>query len=100
VRSFDQTLIRTMSPSFGTEALPGEGIGSEVIQQVLEQLHRELSDCREGAVAEYIPELAKADPEDFGIVIATVDGRIYSIGDWDKTFTIQSISKPFMYGLP
>ena len=88
-----------MSPSFGTEALPGEGIGSEVIQQVLEQLHRELSDCREGAVAEYIPELAKADPEDFGIVIATVDGRIYSIGDWDTTFTIQSISKPFMYGL-
>jgi glutaminase len=50
-------------------------------------------------VADYIPELAKANPEDFGIVLATADGRIYAVGDWDKTFTIQSISKPFMYGL-
>jgi len=50
-------------------------------------------------VADYIPELAKANPEDFGIVLATADGRVYAVGDWEKTFTIQSISKPFMYGL-
>ena len=50
-------------------------------------------------MADYIPELAKANPEDFGIVLATADGRVYAVGDWEKTFTIQSISKPFMYGL-
>ena len=50
-------------------------------------------------MADYIPELAKANPEDFAIVLATADGRVYAVGDWEKTFTIQSISKPFMYGL-
>jgi len=72
---------------------------SSLIQQVLEQQLRDLADCREGAVAGYIPELAKADPEDFGIALATADGHIYAAGDTDKPFTIQSISKPFMYGL-
>ena len=72
---------------------------SAVIQQVLEQLHEDLAGCRDGRVADYIPELAKADPEDLAIVLATVDGRIYSVGQAEKTFTIQSISKPFMYGL-
>ena len=46
-----------------------------------------------------IPELAKANPEAFGLVLATVDGRIYAVGDGDCSLTIQSISKPFMYGL-
>ena len=58
--------------------------------------HRE---CREGNVATYIPELAKADPEKFGICVATVDGHVYEVGDARHPFTIQSISKPFVYGL-
>jgi glutaminase len=72
---------------------------STVIQGQLEALFAELSDCRDGAVADYIPELAKANPEAFGLVLATVDGRIYAVGDVDCPFTIQSISKPFMYAL-
>ena len=51
-----------------------------------------------GAVADYIPELGKADPSRFGIALATVDGTIYAVGDADEPFTIQSASKPFMYG--
>lgn len=54
---------------------------------------------RDGQVAQYIPELAKADPEAFGIVIATVDGRVYEAGDTRVPFTIQSISKPLVYGV-
>lgn len=50
-------------------------------------------------MADYIPELAKACPDDFGIVIATSGGRIYEIGDTWKEFTIQSISKPFIHAL-
>ena len=69
------------------------------IQNLIDEVHARLCGRREGKVADYIPELAKADPEDFGIVVATADGHIYAVGDSDKEFTIQSISKPFAYGL-
>ena len=72
---------------------------ASAIQQLLHDLHRRLADCGEGAVADYIPELAKANPGDFGIVVAMANGRIYAVGDTEKPFTIQSISKPFAYGL-
>ena len=50
-----------------------------------------------GMVASYIPELAGADPAAFGIVIATVDGAVYEIGDTRTPFTIQSMAKPLTY---
>jgi len=52
-----------------------------------------------GKVATYIPELAKADPRLFGVTLVTADGQIYEVGDAGHLFTIQSISKPFAYGL-
>ena len=52
-----------------------------------------------GAVADYIPELSKADPAQFGIGLATIDGHVYEVGDSQIEFTIQSISKPFVYAL-
>jgi glutaminase len=52
-----------------------------------------------GKVADYIPELALADPEWFGICIATPDGYVYEVGDCSQPFTIQSVSKPLTYGL-
>jgi glutaminase len=54
---------------------------------------------RSGAVADYIPELAAADPDRFGVCIASADGYVYEAGDSRVPFTIQSISKPFTYGL-
>ena len=57
-----------------------------------------ISEVTGGKPADYIPELGKADPYLFGIAIATVDGQIYAVGDADAAFTIQSVSKPFMYG--
>jgi glutaminase len=69
------------------------------IQAYLERLHRNLSSLRDGEVASYIPPLSKADPDWFSICIATTDGNVYEIGDADVPFTIQSISKPFIYGL-
>lgn len=48
-----------------------------------------------GAVAAYIPELAKVDPAQFGIAIVTADGRMITGGDADTGFSIQSISKVF-----
>src|SRR5271154_6472647 len=65
----------------------------------LEQLRREFSAVKEGEVATYIPELAKADPNWFGICLVTATGAVYEVGDSRQPFTIQSISKPFVYGL-
>jgi glutaminase len=69
------------------------------IQVYLEQLHARYAGMRDGQVATYIPELGKADPTWFGICVATPDGRVYEVGDTRQQFTIQSISKPFTYGL-
>ncbi len=69
------------------------------IQSYLDRLHAKYADLNDGAVATYIPELAKADPSWFGICIATADGHLYEAGDTRQPFTIQSISKPFVYGL-
>ena len=68
------------------------------LQDYLEALHSRVAPMREGTVATYIPELAKVDPAGFGICIATVDGHCYAVGDADRQFTLQSISKPFVYG--
>ncbi|NLS15803.1 glutaminase [Rhizobium sp. P40RR-XXII] len=70
------------------------------LQAILDGIHAELSPrIGEGKVADYIPELAKIDPKQFGMAIATVDGDVYSIGDAGVSFSIQSISKVFMLTL-
>lgn len=66
------------------------------IADYLRALHDSLRGLRDGQVADYIPELGRADPEDFAISIATVDGAVYSVGCAEHRFTIQSVSKPFM----
>lgn len=70
------------------------------LQAILDGIHAELSPrIGEGKVADYIPELAKVDPNQFGMAIATVSGDIYSVGDAVVPFSIQSISKVFMLTL-
>lgn len=69
------------------------------IQSYLEELLESYRSYTGGALADYIPELAKADGNWFGIAVATVDGSIYQVGDCRVPFTIQSISKPFTYAL-
>lgn len=65
----------------------------------LRTLHKTYADLQEGKVATYIPELAKANPRWFGIALVTAGGAVYECGDSGQAFTIQSISKPFVYGL-
>ena len=68
-------------------------------QRYLEQLLEKFEALDDGAVADYIPELSKADPEWFSIVVVTVDGHVYQAGDSRQPFSIQSISKAFTYGI-
>lgn len=69
------------------------------LQTYLNDLHARHRAVQDGEVATYIPELAKADPEWFGICLVTAGGQVYEAGDTRQAFTIQSISKPFVYGL-
>lgn len=69
------------------------------VQALLDALRARYAGHHDGAVADYIPELSKADPDLFGIAVATADGFVYESGDSRHEFTIQSISKPFVYGL-
>lgn len=69
------------------------------IFQYIDALRGRYSELREGEVADYIPELSGADPESFGISLAMRDGYVYETGHTDRLFTIQSISKAFVYGL-
>jgi glutaminase len=74
-------------------------IPTSPVLDYLEHLRGEFGAVKDGTVATYIPELAKADPDWFGISLVTATGAIYEVGDSRQPFTIQSISKPFVYGL-
>ena len=69
------------------------------IPSYLDEVLQSVEADRTGVLANYIPELAEVDPERLGASIAMVDGELYASGDTDSLFTIQSISKPFVYAL-
>ena len=52
-----------------------------------------------GATASYIPELSKVNHDLFGLAVVTNKGEIFQAGDSAVKFTIQSASKPFIYGM-
>ena len=65
----------------------------EIIEKVLKECYHYTD---EGKVASYIPELAKANPKEFGIYIKSKDGKDYYAGDFQKEFTMQSVVKPMI----
>ncbi|MGK2955085.1 MAG: glutaminase A [Solirubrobacterales bacterium] len=69
------------------------------VQALLERLHDRHAGTTAGEVASYIPELAAASPDWFGIALVTADGSIYEVGETRHEFTIQSISKPLTFAL-
>ncbi len=72
---------------------------ANTLSRFLAQTHAALVVDDSGAVADYIPELLKANPDHFGIALATTDGHLYEIGDAAVPFTIQSISKAYVFAL-
>lgn len=74
----------------------GRRQGVADLQGVLDEIAAEMSERRDrGAVASYIPQLARVDPARFGIAVALVDGRVLTAGDAEESFSIQSVSKVF-----
>jgi glutaminase len=68
------------------------------VDGLLHEVWQSVRTIDSGQVADYIPELAKADPATCGLSLATLDGAVYTAGDL-VPFTIQSVSKPFVYAL-
>ena len=65
----------------------------------LRAIYEEVLPNHEGAVADYIPQLAKVNPEQFAVAICTVDGQRFALGDSDVRFCLQSTCKPINYAL-
>jgi glutaminase len=69
------------------------------LQLAVDDLYDRYLPLTDGEVATYIPELGKANPDELGIALMSAEGRVFAAGDCDRPFTIQSISKPFTFGL-
>jgi glutaminase len=73
--------------------------GAEVVRDLLVDAHERYRAVDDGAGAGYIPALARMPPDLFGACIVSADGRTVAVGDADHRFSIQSISKPFVFAL-
>ena len=70
-----------------------------MVATLLTEVHELYADLDDGEVADYIPALAEADPRLFGVSITGVRGAGLSVGNAFHPFSIQSISKPFVFAL-
>ena len=69
------------------------------LQGLLEELYQRYVGMTGGRVATYIPQLAEADPDRFGIAVCTTVGDVVTVGDVEHPFTVQSVCKPFLYAI-
>ncbi len=83
------------APFVSTGTLPPPGRVQSLVDEAWERFRTN----DEGANADYIPALARVPEDLFGICVTAADGRMATAGDIDYPFTIQSVSKPFVYAL-
>src|SRR5437868_15414072 len=88
-------LIGSLLAVAASGILAAVGPSSDEIQSAVNAAYEKYKDLREGKNADYIPALAKVDPNLFGIAVMTVDGKTYTAGDLKSEVSIQSISKVF-----
>ena len=83
------------------ESWPETGVDapSDPVTGALEALCDLVRPIRRGRVASYIPEIARADPDQFGVALVSLVGHTYKAGDATVPITLQSISKPFVFAL-
>jgi glutaminase len=76
-------------------ARAGETTDPATIEKALKDAHEKFKGVTDGKNADYIPALAEVPSKLFGIALVTTDGKVYSVGDADSLFSIQSISMVF-----
>ena len=62
-------------------------------QKIIEEVYNSVSPNNQGAIATYIPELAKVDANKFGVCLTNTQGVAFKYGDYNQAFSIQSIAK-------
>ncbi len=72
---------------------------ADTVQSWLDEAYARFRSNQDGLVADYIPALAATPPELFGLCVVGTSGRIYEAGDTAVPFSIQSVSKPFVFAL-
>jgi glutaminase len=100
--SFAATLAATMAlavaaPAFARGPAPDPAV--KEFQRVVDAAYAKYKGLKDGKNADYIPILTETPSDLFGVVIVTKDGKVYSAGDVDYQFSIQSVSKPFTAAL-
>ncbi len=87
----------SMGPAFAKGPAPDPAVKD--FQRVVDAAYAKYKDLKDGKNADYIPILTETPSDLFGVVIVTKDGKVYSAGDVDYKFSIQSVSKPFTAAL-
>ena len=92
---------KTIVIAIGIAAAAGAGVAigeaprNDPMARAVASAYMKFRHVHEGSNADYIPALAKVDPNLFGIALVTVDGQVYTAGDVKTEVSIQSISKVF-----
>jgi glutaminase len=84
-------------PSYARGPAPDPAVKD--FQRVVDAAYAKYKDLKDGKNADYIPILTETPSDLFGVVIVSKDGKVYSAGDVDYVFSIQSVSKPFTAAL-
>lgn len=81
------------------DVLSGRLPPPELVKQLVAEAHAKFVGISDGKVADYIPALAKSSASLFGICVVGVNGSVHAAGDAEHQFSIQSVSKPFVFAL-
>jgi glutaminase len=88
----------------GAQAAPARGAQTvsprqQQLRTAIDEAYAKYKTDTKGKNADYIPYLAKVDSNLFGISVVTTDGQVYSVGDLNYSFSIQSIAKVYSLAL-
>jgi glutaminase len=89
--------LAAAAPAWAKGPVPDPAVKD--FQRLVDAAHARYKDLKDGKNADYIPILTETPSDLFGVVIVTKDGKVYSAGDVDYKFSIQSVSKPFTAAL-
>jgi glutaminase len=101
-KSLAAGLVATLSlvmatPTYARGPVPDPAV--KEFQKLVDAAYAKYKGLQDGKNADYIPILTETPSDLFGVVIVTKDGKVYSAGDVDYQFSIQSVSKPFTAAL-
>jgi glutaminase len=91
----DETIINRSLLS----AIASDPSSTDELTIIAKKVHAHYLGNLNGELADYIPELSKVEPDQFGIALGLPSGRVIAVGDAQVPFTIQSVSKAFTYAL-